>query len=98
MKIGRLLEIECANPMIPVELTVNDEFLGNYMLTEQMKATQLDELIVYIDEYAELIKGSQIRDREKWNVGSVDFESDVMELKSWVNNRANFLDGYISGI
>lgn len=62
------------------------------------KATQLEELMVYIDEYADLIKGSQIRDREKWNVGSVNFEGDVTELKNWVINRSNFLDGYIAGL
>lgn len=62
------------------------------------KATHLDELMVYIDEYADLIKESQIRDREKWNVGNVNFDSDVTELKNWVTNRANFLDGYIAGL
>ncbi|MGC1630869.1 MAG: CotH kinase family protein, partial [Gelidibacter sp.] len=62
------------------------------------KSRHLPELIVYIDDYAGLIKTSQKRDRERWDIGSVNFEGDVMELKNWVNNRANFLDGYISGL
>ena len=62
------------------------------------KSAHLEDLIVYIDEYANLIKESQIRDRARWNIGSVNFEGDVMELKNWVKNRANFLDGYILGL
>lgn len=62
------------------------------------KSMHLNELIVYIDEYAELIKKSQARDLEKWNVGSLDFGKDVVELKTWVSSRANFLDGYIAGL
>lgn len=62
------------------------------------KSSHLEDLIIYIDDYATLIKESQKKDREKWNIGSVNFESDVMELKNWVKNRANFLDGYIAGL
>lgn len=64
----------------------------------EFKSTHLDVLLTYIDDYAELIQKSQIKDREKWNVGSVDFESDVTELKNWIGDRANFLDGYISSL
>ncbi|MGV8813741.1 MAG: CotH kinase family protein [Gelidibacter sp.] len=62
------------------------------------KSRHLAELISYIDDYARLIKNSQIRDRERWDIGSVNFEADVMELKNWVKNRANFMDGYIAGL
>lgn len=35
MKIGRLLEMPFTNHIIPVDLTVNGVYLGNYMFTEQ---------------------------------------------------------------
>ncbi len=62
------------------------------------KGTQLEELIVYIEDYATLIKNSQSRDLEKWNIGSTNFDRDITELIFWVQNRAKFLDGYIAGL
>lgn len=37
MKAGELMEIPYTNTIIPVDLTVNGEYLGNYMLTEQVE-------------------------------------------------------------
>ncbi len=37
MKIGQLLKMPYTNTIIPVELTLNGEFLGTYMLTEQIE-------------------------------------------------------------
>lgn len=60
------------------------------------KSAHFNKLIAYVDEYAELITESQKRDQLRWNMGSVNFENDVNELKSWLNNRANYLDQYIT--
>ncbi len=38
MKIGQLLEMPFTNTIIPVEVTLNDKYLGLYMLTEQIEA------------------------------------------------------------
>lgn len=38
MKIGQLLEMPFTNTMIPVEVTLNNKYLGLYMLTEQIEA------------------------------------------------------------
>lgn len=37
MKIGQLLEMPYTNTMIPVEVTINNEYLGLYNLTEQVE-------------------------------------------------------------
>jgi len=37
MKIGQLLEMPYTNHIIPVEVTLNNEYLGGYMLTEQIE-------------------------------------------------------------
>ena len=37
MKIGQLLEMPFTNTIVPVEVTINNEYLGLYMLTEQVE-------------------------------------------------------------
>lgn len=60
MKTGALLELGYVNTMIPVDVTINGEYMGNYMLTEQVEVdeSRLDiknggvllELDSYFDE------------------------------------------------
>ena len=44
MKIGQLLEMPFTNSIVPVEVTINNEYLGLFMLTEQVevKANRVD--------------------------------------------------------
>ncbi len=55
MKIGQLLEMPYTNTMIPVEVTLNGETLGIYMLTEQIEVkknrvdTGKDGLLLSLD-------------------------------------------------
>ncbi|MFK7983236.1 MAG: CotH kinase family protein [Saprospiraceae bacterium] len=55
MKIGQLLKMSYTNTIIPVELTLNGEFLGTYMLTEQIEVkknrvnTGKDGLLLSLD-------------------------------------------------
>lgn len=37
MKVGELLEIKFTNQMIPVDVSINGEYMGNYTLTEQIE-------------------------------------------------------------
>jgi len=37
MKIGQLMEMPFTNTIVPVEVTINNEYLGLYMLTEQVE-------------------------------------------------------------
>ena len=39
-KIGELLELKYTNHAIPVDLTVNGKYVGNYMLTEQVERSK----------------------------------------------------------
>src|SRR5690554_1888174 len=60
MKVGQLIGIPYTSHIIPVELTINGQFMGNYMLTEQVEVSksrvdiedggQLLELDIYYDE------------------------------------------------
>ena len=38
MKIGQFLEMPFTNRILPVEVTINNEYLGLFMLTEQVEA------------------------------------------------------------
>jgi hypothetical protein len=40
MKIGQLLQMPFTNTIKPVDLWLNNEYLGNYMLTEQVEAKE----------------------------------------------------------
>ncbi|HUH45512.1 MAG TPA: CotH kinase family protein, partial [Arenibacter sp.] len=59
------------------------------------KNDKFPELLSYIDEYADLIKLSQKLDYERWQRGSGDFMEDVQRLRTWVMDRASYIDDYI---
>jgi hypothetical protein len=60
------------------------------------KTSKLPELLMYIDNYADLIELSQERDYQKWQRGTGNFKGDVQSLRSWIENRASYIDGYIT--
>ena len=55
-------------------------------------------LIQYIEDYAEVIEGSYALDYDKWGQGVGDAETAAAELIDWLNQRAAYMDGYISGL
>lgn len=59
------------------------------------KSQKLPELLTYIDQYASKIKAARIRDYQKWKRGNLDFEGDVFTLKSWLQSRAVYMDGFM---
>lgn len=60
------------------------------------KSNKLPQLLKYIDDYAVLIELSHELNHEKWKRGSGDFRSDVQNLRTWVENRASYIDGYVN--
>jgi hypothetical protein len=74
MKIGQLLEMPFTNTIIPVELTVNNEYLGLYMLTEQIevKTNRVD-----VDDEGMLLELDTNFD-EKWQFKSKVFDLPVL--------------------
>lgn len=59
------------------------------------KAQKLPELLTYVDQYALLIEEARARDYQKWKRGNVDFKNDVVTLKTWLKNRAGYMDEFI---
>jgi hypothetical protein len=57
------------------------------------KTQKLPELLTFVDTYAARIETARARDYQKWKRGNTDFKSDVLTLKSWLQNRAGFMDG-----
>lgn len=74
MKIGQLLEMPFTNTIIPVELTVNNEYLGLYMLTEQIevKSNRVD-----VGDAGMLLELDTNFD-EKWQFKSKEFDLPVL--------------------
>lgn len=73
MKIGKLLDIPYTNTIIPVNVTLNDEFLGSYMFTEQV---QVHENRVNIEDGGVLLELDSGFD-EDWKFYSVGYSLPV---------------------
>ena len=73
MKIGQLLEMPFTNTIIPVEVTVNNQYMGLYMLTEQIevKSNRVD-----VDEEGMLLNLDTNFD-EEWQFNSKGFALPV---------------------
>ena len=59
------------------------------------KSNKFTELLTFVDTYSAFIEGARNKDFQKWKQGSSDFRGDVVTLKTWLQNRANFMDSYI---
>ncbi len=60
------------------------------------KVQKLPALLTYVDQYALLIEDARARDYQKWKRGNLDFKNDVATLKSWLKNRAGYMDEFMS--
>ena len=63
----------------------------------EFRSTQFPKLMSYVADYAEAISESKQRDYLKWKTGGV-FAQDVAKLKSWLENRASYMDSYASSL
>ncbi|NML19253.1 spore coat protein CotH [Pseudoflavitalea sp. G-6-1-2] len=62
----------------------------------RFKSEKFASLLAYLDEYAILIEQSQKKDYEVWKKGSGNFKSDVQKLRTWLQNRASYMDGFVA--
>ena len=58
------------------------------------KQNHFENLIKYVEEYAALIKASQARNSQKWNLNK-NFDTEVLNLKSYLRGRSNYIDNYM---
>lgn len=83
-KIGRLLEMPFTNTIIPVELTINGEYLGVYGLTEQVEVKTnrvnvgKDGLLFEFDQYSD----------EEWQFRSASYNLPVMVKEPELDTQA----------
>ena len=61
------------------------------------KTNKFPLLLQYLDEYAALIKDSQLRDYAVWKTGNGDFKGTVQKLRTFLQNRASYVDSYVAG-
>ena len=61
------------------------------------KSNKFPLLIKYLDEYSLLIKDSQQKDYAVWKRGDGNFMGDVQKLRTWLQNRASYMDTYVAG-
>lgn len=72
---------------------VKTEFKTNWL---RFKNNHLNNLYTYIDDYALLIKDSHAKDNEKWGKGA-GFDTKVNAMKTYIQNRATFIDNFVQG-
>lgn len=61
---------------------------------QDFKANKLDDLLQYVDDYAKILKPSVTRNSVKWD-STRSFDAKVEELKTWLKNRANYIDSEV---
>ena len=85
---------------------VGKAFFGRFLTDARIKelykknwtafrAGKFQELLRYIDNYAEILQPSVKRDSEIWT-NTQSFKSKVRELTNWLNKRANYIDSEVT--
>ena len=62
---------------------------------QDFKNNKLDALLQYVDDYAVMLKPSVERNSELWE-NTRSFDTKVKEVKTWLRNRADYIDSEVS--
>lgn len=62
---------------------------------QDFKNNKLDALLQYVDDYAVMLKPSVERNSELWE-NTRSFDTKVKELKTWLRNRADYINSEVS--
>ena len=62
---------------------------------QDFKNNKLDALLQYVDDYTVMLKPSVERNSELWE-NTRSFDTKVKELKTWLRNRADYIDSEVS--
>ena len=83
-KIGRMLEMPFTNTIIPVELTLNNEYMGLYGLTEQL---EIKKNRINVGKSGVLLEIDQYFD-EDWQFKSIAYNLPIMVKDPKLDNQA----------
>lgn len=62
---------------------------------EEFRATKYGSVIEFIDVYSKAIEKSRNSDNGKWFNTYTDYPSEISRMKSWMNNRAYYVDNMV---
>jgi hypothetical protein len=62
------------------------------------KTNKINDLSAFVDAYAANIETARAKDYQLWKRGTFDFRGDVKSLKTWLQNRADYMTGFIGGL
>lgn len=95
-------------PLIkPIDTRNGAAFFNNFLKDPEVKelykiqwknfrTNSFDQLMLYIEEYAAIIRESQKKDYELWKVGVNNLPQFKADLKTYLRNRAKYIDSYVS--
>jgi CotH kinase protein len=62
------------------------------------RKNKFNDLLTFINDYSFMIEDARNRDYQKWKRGNANFKTDINSLRTWLQNRANYLDAYIGSL
>lgn len=61
----------------------------------EFRARKFNELIAYVENYANRIEEARNRDFALWNRGNPNFREEIEKIKKWLQDRAIYIDNYL---
>jgi hypothetical protein len=86
MEIGHLLDMPYTNHIVPVDLWINNEYLGNYMFTEQV---EVKEIRIDIGEEGILLSLDTIIDADETYFNSTIYKLPVIVKHPEISNSVD---------
>jgi hypothetical protein len=62
----------------------------------EFRSRRFNELLIYVENYSNRIEEARNRDFGVWNRGNPNFREDVERIKKWLQERAIYIDNYLS--
>ncbi|MFT6480128.1 MAG: hypothetical protein ACJAZY_003596 [Spirosomataceae bacterium] len=63
---------------------------------QEFRRNSFNELLDYVESYANQIEASRKTDFRKWQRGNADFNGERADLKNWLELRAKYMDDLVS--
>jgi CotH kinase protein len=62
------------------------------------KTNKFPEVLTFVGDYTAKIEAARNKDYELWKRGSPNFRADVINLKNWLQNRADYMTTFIGNL